>query len=366
MVSSERRLPSSLSAALLLFVPLVVPACGGGTSNLVEVSIFDVLIVTTTSLPGVLVGVAYDESITVTGGDGSNTWAITAGALPAGLSLAASTGAVSGSPTASGTSTFTVEVTSGDGQVASQQLSIEVYGVLTVTTTSLLPALENSAYSSALAASGGEGSYTWRITAGTLPSGLTLDGADGTISGTTGGVESPTFTVEVTSGDGQVASQPLTLTVANLLGRWLDGGGNPITSANVGDGVHFQLCYTDPDIAAFQATLQGFGANATAESIEGLDSSGAGVPGVHPDCAGTLDVLDAGFTASGTSDPITALVVSNASGPGTGPAGILWIGFDLTASGVIQIDLPPESIVSSDHAGNSLHIFVGIFPLTVN
>jgi hypothetical protein len=48
-----------------------------------------------------------------------------AGTLPEGLSLEAGTGAIGGTPSASGSSTFTVEVTSA-GETASRELTIEV------------------------------------------------------------------------------------------------------------------------------------------------------------------------------------------------------------------------------------------------
>jgi hypothetical protein len=53
------------------------------------------------------------------------TWTLTGGALPAGLSLAP-TGQISGSPTTTGTSTLTVEVTDSSGKTATQGFSITI------------------------------------------------------------------------------------------------------------------------------------------------------------------------------------------------------------------------------------------------
>ena len=53
------------------------------------------------------------------------TWALTGGALPAGLSLLRN-GQISGSPTTTGTSAFTVEVTDPSGKTAMQAFSITV------------------------------------------------------------------------------------------------------------------------------------------------------------------------------------------------------------------------------------------------
>jgi hypothetical protein len=66
--------------------------------------------VTTTSLPGGQVGVTYHASLSATGGVAPYRWSISAGSLPAGLSLAPD-GTISGVPSGNpGTSTFTVEV----------------------------------------------------------------------------------------------------------------------------------------------------------------------------------------------------------------------------------------------------------------
>jgi putative Ig domain-containing protein len=67
--------------------------------------------VATTSLPNGQAGVAYNAQLAASGGASPYTWAITSGALPAGLSLAAN-GTISGTPTGpAGTATFTVKVT---------------------------------------------------------------------------------------------------------------------------------------------------------------------------------------------------------------------------------------------------------------
>ena len=216
----NRRILPLIIGSLLL--PL---GCGGGPTGP-----FATLVATTPSLPNAAPTVAYSETLTATGGDGSYTWSLTVGSLPTGLSLNTSTGDITGTPTGSST-TFTVQVASGDGQTATQQLSISVNATLTVTTTSLSSAVLMIAYSETLTAAGGAGNYTWSVTVGSLPMGLSLDMSTGTISGTPMGA-SGTFTVQVTSGDGQTAQQALSITV-----------GVATTSVNVVD-----FAFDPPDI----------------------------------------------------------------------------------------------------------------------
>ncbi len=71
-------------------------------------------VITTTALPNGRVGQAYSQTVQATGTP-SPTAAITAGALPAGLALTASTRLISGSPTAPVASAFDVTVTNSAG-----------------------------------------------------------------------------------------------------------------------------------------------------------------------------------------------------------------------------------------------------------
>ena len=66
--------------------------------------------ITTTSLPSGTVGLPYSAPLQATGGIPPLSWSIATGTLPAGLSLSASTGVISGTPTASGISAFVPEV----------------------------------------------------------------------------------------------------------------------------------------------------------------------------------------------------------------------------------------------------------------
>jgi hypothetical protein len=148
------------------------------------------------------------------GGVGNYAWSLASGALPPGLTLAAN-GVIRGTPAVDGTSSFTVEVTSG-AQTARQTLSITVLEPLVVTTTSLPDVVQNAGYGPAmLTAHGGIGGYAWFLTSGALPPGLTL-AANGDIAGTPTVTGTSTFLVRVSSGT-QTAQRALSITVLQPL-----------------------------------------------------------------------------------------------------------------------------------------------------
>ena len=79
--------------------------------------------ITTDTLPNGKVGEAYSQTLTATG-TAPITWSVDGG-LPADLSLNVNTGEISGTPTAAGTSTFTVKATNSAGS-DTKELSITI------------------------------------------------------------------------------------------------------------------------------------------------------------------------------------------------------------------------------------------------
>ena len=180
------------------------------------------LSVATTSMPTAPVGSPYSIPLQASGGVPPLTWAVTSGALPPGLTLTPATGQISGTPTTQNTFTFTVQVTDSSllgtnehPQTASQPLSITVGppGPLTIVTTALPQAETANLYSQTILTTGGIGPFTWAITSGILPSGMSLDASTGTISGTATAVSTNTFTIQVTDSESPPVSKSATLTI---------------------------------------------------------------------------------------------------------------------------------------------------------
>jgi len=176
--------------------------------------------ITTTTLPAGTQGQAYNQPVQATGGTGALTWSLVAGAgtLPAGLNIDSTTGAIAGTPTAAGTSSFTVRVQDAGGLSDTQALSITINlpaGPI-VTTTTLPAGTLGQAYNQTVHASGGVGSLTWSISAGTLPANLGLDQTTGVISGTPTVAGTFNFTVRVQDAANRSDTQALSI-VINLI-----------------------------------------------------------------------------------------------------------------------------------------------------
>jgi hypothetical protein len=84
------------------------------------------LSITTTSLPNGTQNAPYTALLSVFGGTAPYTWSIISGSMPGGLTLQGASGSISGTPTVTGNSSFTAQVTDANSQTALQTLSISV------------------------------------------------------------------------------------------------------------------------------------------------------------------------------------------------------------------------------------------------
>jgi large repetitive protein len=179
--------PAGLTTGITVTLEAIAKANGSVTATSTITIVLPVTY-TTTSLPNGSNGVAYSQTIVTTGGVAPITYTVGTGRLPAGLKLN-STGTVIGTPSSSGTSIFTINATDFGTPpltVASPIFTITINPPppLSITSTSMSNGITGTAYSSAIASSGGVPPLTWSVPAGTLPPGLELNTSSGLISGT--------------------------------------------------------------------------------------------------------------------------------------------------------------------------------------
>ena len=187
------------------------PIGSSATSAADRFTYFQPLTLPSATLPAATAETPYSQTLTASGGTPFYTYAVTAGALPAGLTLS-SAGVFSGTPTASGTSSFTVRVTDQNANQVPANFSLTVNAPAIAIAPAALPgATVGTAYSQTLTATGGTAPYTFTET-GTLPPGITLSGA-GALSGTPTAGGTFSFTVTAKDKDNFAGNQAYTVTV---------------------------------------------------------------------------------------------------------------------------------------------------------
>jgi large repetitive protein len=274
------------------------------------------LAISTGSLPAGQVGVPYSQTLQASGGTAPYTWSITTGALPSGLNLSGSQ--ISGTPAASGISTFTVKVVDANSASITKTFGITVAPApLSITTASLPNGQTGVPYSQTLQASGGSGTYTWSISAGSLPAGLSLN-ASGHISGTPTAPGTANITVKVIDTASGSATRALSITIAAAL---TSGGCPPATGVAGG---------------AYSATLTASGGAppyvwtiASGQLPTGLALSASGQISGTPSTAGSFNF------GIKVSDQMLASVTSNCTVIISAPAPTLTISTSSLPDGVV-------------------------------
>jgi len=164
------------------------------------------IVITPNSLPNGTVSFLYNQPIIATDGFDPYTYAITSGSLPTGLTLSSS-GSITGTPTVANTYNFTVTATDSLTFTGSQSYTIVTSLPNITLTPSLLPeGYVNLSYNATtISASGGTSPYTFAVTSGSLPNGLTLS-SSGIISGTPTVQNTFNFTIRATDANGYTGS----------------------------------------------------------------------------------------------------------------------------------------------------------------
>jgi PKD repeat protein len=200
--------------ATAVVATLALASCSAGQETS-DAKTFEII---TLGLPDGIAGENYTGVIAADGGNPSYAYSVSVGDLPAGIVMDPASGEFSGVPVSAGSFPITLQVqdSSEPPAVASREAVILVHGpasTLTMHTTSLAGATTNSPYFSGVVASGGVPDLTFRIAMGNLPPGISLNAANGELSGapTTSGTFS--FTVEVSDSASPAAVESVALSI---------------------------------------------------------------------------------------------------------------------------------------------------------
>jgi large repetitive protein len=155
---------------------------------------------------------------TASGGVGPYTYAQSSGALPPGLAVAASTGGFTGTESGPGTFTFGITATDAHGYVGVQSDTVTVISpLITVSPSSPLPVgIQSLSYSGTLTSTGGIGPYTYAVTTGALPTGITLS-SGGILGGSATATGTTAFTVTSTDEHSFTGATNYSLTIVPIL-----------------------------------------------------------------------------------------------------------------------------------------------------
>ncbi len=325
-----------------------------GTSSPATVTITvspPTLTITPTTLPNGTQGSAYSQTVSASGGTAPYTYAISAGSLPAGLSLNTGTGVLSGTPSASGTFNLTVTATDANSATGSRAYSLLINGLappvagavsaIVAASSSNNPITLNlsggAATSVAVASAASHGTATASGTSITYTPTAGYSGSDSfTYTATNAGGTSSPATVTITVSPPAVAITPTTLpngTQGTAYSQTVSasGGTAPYTyaiiagslpaglSLNTGTGV---ISGTPSASGSFNLTLTATDAN----SANGSRAYSLLINGLAPPVAGAVSAIVA---ASSSNNPITlnlsggtatSVAVASAASHGTATA----------------------------------------------
>lgn len=222
------------------------------------------------SLPGT-VGALFSYNVLAT--NSPTNYAVTAGTLPAGLSINATTGVISGTPTAASTASVTVTATNSAGSGANTISFNITLPPIPVVTASTFTGTVGTAFSNNLVATNSPTSYTQ--TGGALPPGLSMN-SSGIITGTPTSAGPYTIIVTATNAGGTSDAVTISFAISNIP--------VPVITGDTSLTAFLNSTYSYPVIATNSPTSYtlasgslppGLSLNATTGIISGITSNTA-------------------------------------------------------------------------------------------
>jgi len=220
--------PSGLSGAFTVTVTAAnitangVPNVGGSLDQDFSLIIYNgttgcgTLTLSPALLPNANVGVSYAQNIVTSGGTAPYSYALLSGAFPNGMGLSGS-GVLSGTAIAGGSFNFTVRSTDAAGCTGTRAYTLAVCAAMSVTPGTLPNGKVGMGYAESLSATGGVAPYSYIVSAGTLPSGLSFSTV-GNLTGTPSSASITTVIIRATDAIGCSINKPYTIVICgNLL-----------------------------------------------------------------------------------------------------------------------------------------------------
>jgi hypothetical protein len=256
------------------------------------------------ALTGATLDAPYSTSVSATG-DGI-TYSVTTGSLPTGLSLNASTGAITGTPTVAATSTFSITATDAQNQGVARSFSIAVISVIAVDY--LVVAGGGGAGLNYSGGGGGGGLLTNSVTvAPGVTYSITVGGGGATsATGSNSSISGSGFTTVTSIGGGYGGAYPSPDNGAN--GGSGGGGGSSFTAGIGGKGVY-------PGSAYLSQARQGYDGG-DALSAGGYSTGGGGGAGAAGQPPAGLQASKGGDGGIGLTSSITGTSTYYAGGGG--------------------------------------------------
>jgi hypothetical protein len=315
--------------------------CEGTTSYSITMNC-PAITVNPATLPDGTIGAAYDETVSGSGGTAPYTFEVTSGTLPDGLDLDENTGQITGTPTALGTFNFDITATDNFGCSGTRSYEVDIICPEIIVLPATLPdGTVGTLYDQTVSGSGGAAPYTFVVSNGSLPDGLTLDANTGQITGTPSAAGTFNFDITTTDDNGcegttsysitmdcpEITLTPGTLpdgTIGVLYDQTVSGNGGTapytfaVTSGSLPDGLDLdentgQITGTPTELGTsnFEITAtDDFGCSGTASYSITINCAAITVlPATLPN--GTVGVLyDQTVSGNGGTGPYTFAVTS--------------------------------------------------------